>query len=899
MNIAWHPDDDRSLPRRFLLLLALVLGLTVLVAVAAILELGEGHGLLVAIVLALALLGSLLSLGLIHRLGRRLSRQQEALERSTATIQDESEAHRRALVALQTSEAQLREAQRIAKVGNWEWNIDGGSVTWSDELYRICGRVVGEFTPSYEQFMACVHAEDRERVKAVVEQALVDGSCAYDFRVVHPGGEVRNLFSQAQVTYDVTGRPVRLFGTCQDVTEQREGAELVRAKEAAEEASRAKSEFVANMSHEIRTPLNGILGMTELALGSDVAPETREYLEMARSCSYDLLEVIGGVLDFSKIEAGRFDLDRAPFRLVEMVGGAARALAPVAEGKGVEVIVLTAPDIPQALVGDAPRLRQILLNLVSNAVKFTSAGEVVVAVECPDGGEGASGDTVRLRFAVSDTGIGISEDRREAIFEAFRQADSSTTRRFGGTGLGLTISSRLVALMGGELAVESEVGRGSTFSFTLELAVADPSELPSAREEHGDPRLLAGVPVLVVDDNATNRRVLEAMLSNWGMEPTSVPGGAEALVELRRAWKTGHPYPLVVSDAVMPGMDGFALVRQIRALPDLAAPSILMLSSAPRAGDFEQCRELDVQNYLTKPVTAPALLEAVLRTLASVPTSSRVIQPAPREEAREEAAAVSELRILVAEDNPVNRRVLEVSLRRQGHRPVLVVDGKQALEAAKRGGFDLVLMDVQMPEMDGLTATRDLRSWEESSGAPRVPVIAITAHALVEDRKTCLEAGMDDYLTKPIESVDLARILTLWGTGGHPAAAATPDEARGEETAPARGFELELVRSRFADDLGLFEELAALFVEHVPGVLEEGRSALAAGDRERTGRAAHSLSGSLSAFGESPALAAAREVERQIPIAGMLFAERDWGRLERSVEDVIETFRSMDAAAGT
>jgi CheY-like chemotaxis protein len=326
-----------------------------------------------------------------------------------------------------------------------------------------------------------------------------------------------------------------------------------------------------------------------------------------------------------------------------------------------------------------------------------------------------------------------------------------------------------------------------------------------------------------------------------------------------------------------------------------------MLSSAPRAGDFERCRELDVQNYLTKPVTAPALLEAVLATLASVPASSRVIQEiAPR--AREEAAAVSELRILVAEDNPVNRRVLEVSLRRQGHRPVLVVDGKQALEAAKRGAFDLILMDLQMPEMDGLTATRNLRSWEDVSGAARVPVIAITAHALAEDRKICLEAGMDDYLTKPIEAVDLARVLALWGSevGRHPAAAATtPEEDRGDESTPGRGFDLELVRARFADDLGLFEELAALFVEHVPGVLEEGRFALAAGDRERIQRAAHSLGGSLSAFGDSPTLTAAREIERESPSAEIPFVERAWGRFGRSVEDVIETFRSMGAGAGT
>ena len=591
-----------------------------------------------------------------------------------------------------------------------------------------------------------------------------------DFRIILSDGSIRHIAAGQRVVLDEHGNVTRIVGVNVDVTERKEAeAELRSAKNAAEAASQVKSEFLTNMSHEIRTPMNGIIGMTDLLLDSHLTAEQRDNLEIVKSSADALLNIVNDILDFSRMEARKLDLDPIDFNFVDAIGDIANTLAVKAQQKGLEMIVDIEPAVPPALRGDVGRLRQILVNLLGNAVKFTQQGEVVLRVTRE---LTAPKDEVALRFSVSDTGIGIPLDRQKSIFKAFAQADGSITRTYGGTGLGLTISSQLVQLMGGEIWLESEPGRGSTFHFTARfLPAKDPATVPVV----ADGVDLEGVPVLVVDDNATNRRLLELILTGMRMRPTLAANAFEALAALRLAQESGKAFPLVLTDCQMPDADGFVLAETIKEDPAIAGATLVMLTSVGLPGDAARCRELGIAAYLPKPIKRSELRGAILVALGRAAATGERQSLVTRHVLREVRQPG---RILLVEDNKVNQLVAKSLLEKRGHAVTVANNGRQALailEQAATPKFDCVLMDIQMPEMGGFECTAIIRDRERNT-ASHLQIIAMTAHAIQGYEARCLKAGMDRYLTKPFEPADFIELVES------SIATSRKNEAAGRET---------------------------------------------------------------------------------------------------------------------
>lgn len=797
--------------------------------------------------------------------------------------------------SLRISEQRFDLCVRGSNDGIWDWDIATNEVYYAPRFKALLGFEDHEMENVLDAWRERLHPDDVEPTFAAIN-AHHEHRTPYDveYRLRTKENGYRWFRARGQAVWDENGKPTRMAGSISEITHQKEvEAELRRALEAAEAANQAKSDFLAKMSHEIRTPMNGVIGMAELLASTELTSEQREYLGLVQHSADSLLHLLNDILDFSKIEAGKLQLEMIEFDLADAIGRTAKTIAVRAAEKGLELNFRIEPSLPRHVVGDPGRLRQVVVNLAGNAVKFTESGEILIEVT----EQSRTEQQVSIQVLVLDTGIGIPPEKQGLIFDAFSQADDSTTREYGGSGLGLAICAQLIELMDGRIWVESEPGKGTRFYFTATLGIA------ASENGERDLALLEEMPILVVDDNSTNRRVLQEVLATWKMEPQSLHDGKLVLAEVRRAVEAGRPYRVVILDCMMPGMDGFTVAEQLKRNDLLRETRLIMISSADRSDDSERCRQLGISRYMTKPIVQSELLNVLLAVAGGSELTAQLEQSNTADDAKSQRP----MRILLVEDGLVNQRVAMGLLKKRGHDVAIANNGQQAVEKYQQSAFDLVLMDVQMPVMDGFEATAVIRELQQQSGR-RIPIIAMTAGAMKGDRERCLEAGMDEYVTKPFAAQDLYDVLAHYASladspteaekstsaaadskqpsDAEPKSGA-PDQAAPETAAPETAdpetaaretgesppveqesddtsppFDLAVARSRVPNDEDV-RELAELLLVECPKLIDEIRAAFRRGEAYALRRAAHSLKSTASFFAAEQVAELAAELEQR------------------------------------
>jgi two-component system sensor histidine kinase/response regulator len=829
----------------------------------------------------------------------------EELEQRIKELEIESTETKLAVEALEESEERYRNLYDEAPVGYMEYDTEGRITNINRRELQMLGYSAEEMMGLPVWDLSVEKKEAREAIKAKLAGTEPPGK-GLERTYIRKDGTTVPVLIDDLILKDKNGRIIGIRAAFLDITERKRAEEVLLetnrhlevATAQAAMANAAKRDFLANMSHEIRTPMNGIIGMTELVLGTDLTGEQRKYLEMAKMSADTLLALINDILDFSKIEVGKMELEAIDFNLRLTLENATDTLALKAHEKGLELACHIRPDVPTALIGDPGRLRQIIVNIAGNALKFTEEGEIVIQVEM----ESESDDSVKLHFMVSDTGIGIPQDKLDSIFKSFEQIDGSTIRKYGGTGLGLAITRQLVEMMGGEIHVESPNrsrleensntrnresrvgGPGSIFHFTVCFGLSRSKAIGVPRPK---PQDLSGMPVLIVDDNYTSRILLQEMISSWGLVPTITANGKEALDRFNKAFGSGTPYRLILLDVQMPELDGFDVAKIIKDSPSGKDVRIILLSSMGQRGDSDRCKEIGISGYLPKPIKQSELFDAIMMTMGL--RSEEMPTVITRHKVYEERES---LNILLAEDNSINQTLAIKLLEKRGHRVTLASNGIEAVEAFKNGDFDLILMDIQMPEMDGFAATRAIRDLmlEKSDSKGRmsdIPIIAMTAHAMTGDREKCIDAGMDDYVSKPIKPEVLYSVINK-------VARKSQSEKEQKRTQPAQGskrffpktFDLSSAMETVLGSEDLFHEIAGMFIENRPDYIAKIKEAITGNDAGILEREAHSLKGAVGNFGAKEAYELAYRLEKLGKERKMATAEQGLLNLERSLNEL-------------